>query len=333
MSGKKKYLRYGAYLLLLQLLIMLAACGGDDSPVQDGAPETGATEAEQVISTPVPSPTTAPSPTPLPTATPQPAALVNGQPIAVAEYERELARYEKAQAELGNDLSQLEFDYHALVLDALIERELLRQAAAVLGITVAPEELDLKMDELRTVGGENGGFDSWLAANLYSEEEFRAALAIELMVEKMVAVITADVPAAVEHVHVRYIQVDNADSAQSILAQLDEGADFGDLAQRYSLDRLTAPFGGDLGFFARGSLLVPEIEDVAFDLQPEEISDIITVTDPDSGIATYYIVQMIERDPDRMLTADLRHRLLQEAFDNWLAEQLQNAAVIKFQGQ
>ena len=54
------------------------------------------------------------------------------------------------------------------------------------------------------------------------------------------------------------------------------------------------------------------------------------MTDPDSGLITYYIVKLIDRDPSRMLGADLRYRLLQEAFGSWLKEQEMGATITKF---
>ncbi len=75
---------------------------------------------------PTPAPTNTPEPTPTPTA--PLAALVNGQPIFLADFEQELARYEQAQTELGVDLATVE-GYRDQVLDSLIERELIRQAA------------------------------------------------------------------------------------------------------------------------------------------------------------------------------------------------------------
>lgn len=322
-----------AYLVLILAVMILTACGdADPEGVGQPVPDSSPAEMDPPAETPPPPPTSAPTASPLPTLTPtpQPAALVNGQPILLEEFEQELARYELAQAELGLDPDQNENDYHALVLDALIERELILQAAAVQGITIAPETVELKMSELREAASEHGSFDDWLVANLFSEEEFRGALAAELIVGQMVAIVTADVPASMEHVHVRYIQVDNSELAQSILGQIHEGRDFAELATRYSLDQATAPYGGDLGYFAQGSLLVPEIEAEAFKLQPEEVSDIISVTNPDSGVTTYYIVKLLERVPDRMLGADLRHRLLQTAFDSWLEEQLKSATIIDF---
>ena len=63
-------------------------------------------------------------------------------------------------------------------------------------------------------------------------DEFREALAAEMLVEEMVALVTADVPEAMEQVRVRYIQIDDSDQAQNLIAQLDEGADFASLAQQ-----------------------------------------------------------------------------------------------------
>jgi parvulin-like peptidyl-prolyl isomerase len=334
MAGRKHIRQMAAYLLLCLTLGVLAACGDGErgETGETGQAQPGASRiAEDAASTLTAStPTSAPSPSPQPTPTPQLAALVNGQPILLEEYERELARFKLAQAELGNDLKASEREAQARVLNALIEQELIRQAAVVEGIVITPETVEAKMGELREATNAQGGLDAWLAENLFSEEAFKKALTEELMAEQLVAIITADVPVALEQVHVRYIQVDDLARAETILNQIREGSDFAALAQRYSLDQATAPYGGDLGYFARGSLLVPEIEDAAFELQLDEVSDIISVTDEDSGAITYYIVKLLERDPERILGADLRHRLLQEAFDSWLEQQLESAQIVNF---
>jgi parvulin-like peptidyl-prolyl isomerase len=217
-----------------------------------------------------------------------------------------------------------------LVLDALVERELMRQAAVVYGISITPEKVDEKIDELRQSASENGNFDAWLQTNQWTLDEFREALGTEMMVEEVVVTVTADVPYAVEQVRARYIQVDDPNEADSILNQYREGSDFGALAERYSLDQATAPYGGDLGFFARGSLLVPEVETAAFDLQLDEVSDVLALTDPQSGQTTYYVIQLIERESSRPLSANLRYKLLQEAYDQWMEELKASATIIQF---
>ncbi len=315
--------------LLFFIMAFLVACNDSQPDGVEIVPLPATAEADETSSfSPPTAEATVLPPTPIPpTPTPQLAALVNGQPIFLADFEKELARFELAQAELGIEVDGNEQDYRQIVLDALIERELIHQAGAVQGVAVSDEIVDGKLRELQGSTSEHGSFDDWLVANQWTMEEFRAALAAEMLVEEMVALVTADVPEAMEQVRVRYIQIDDGDLAQTLLVKLDEGDDFADLAQRYSLDQATAPYGGDLGYFAHGSLLVPEVETAAFDLELEEVSDIITVVDDESGRASYYIVQLIERDASRILGANLRYRLLQETFETWLAEQKAGATI------
>ncbi len=59
--------------------------------------------------------------------------------------------------------------------------------------------------------------------------------------------------------------------AERILALVQEGGDFEELARRFSQDPGSAQQGGDLGWFRRGRM-VPEFEDAAFRLRQGEIS-------------------------------------------------------------
>jgi len=62
--------------------------------------------------------------------------------------------------------------------------------------------------------------------------------------------------------------------AEDLLKQLKAGADFAQLAKRYSDDKGTADKGGDLGYFQRG-VMVDEFEKAAFALQPGQLSDVV----------------------------------------------------------
>lgn len=321
---------------LLFLTLLLAACR-DDAPLPP-TPTTAAvaqSEASSRAAQDSSATETAPAaPTPIPpTATPaEPlAAIVNNQPILMSEYERELARYEQAQAELGRSESDSgNLAYRTLVLDALVERALISQAAEAQQLAVTSQMVEAKMAELQAAAGDPGNFEAWLKANQWTEEEFREALAAEMLTESVVSAVTADVPYAVEQVRARYLQVDDLALAQSLLEQAAAGADFATLSEQHSLDRITASGGGDLGFFARGSLLVPAVEEAAFSLEPGQVSEIITHTDESTGQATYYLVQLIDRDPSRSLTADLRYKLLQQAFESWLDAQWNKATVVRY---
>lgn len=63
-------------------------------------------------------------------------------------------------------------------------------------------------------------------------------------------------------------------AAEQVLAEARAGADFGELAKKYSEDQANAPLGGDLDYFGRGRM-APEFEDAAFSLEPGTISDLV----------------------------------------------------------
>jgi parvulin-like peptidyl-prolyl isomerase len=329
-------IRLSSLFLLLVLALIVVAC--NEEPLPTAAPTLSTSEvtptavlAEEDPLLPTAT-ATAITPTAVPpTATPtEPlAATVNGQPITLADYEKELARYEQAQVELGIAPGDGAPDYRGIVLDALIETELIAQAAAAMGLALTPEMIDARLLELEEASGGPDNFTAWLATNQWSAEEFREALAAEMLTEQTVASVTFDVPSTAEQVNARYLQVDDPELAQSLLDQARAGADFATLARDYSLDRITGENGGDLGYFAKGSLLVPEIEVAAFALQPGEISELIVATRADGSGTTYYIVQVVNKDPQRELAADLRFTMLQQSFEKWLAEQWVQAEVIR----
>lgn len=325
--------RKNAWIILLALaalLLLIAGCRQDPTPpptLAPGAAQTPlppAAPEEEDTAPPETAPPTEEIPTPTPT--PPLAALVNDQPILLTVYEQELARYEQAKAALGREL---EPDYETIVLDTLIEQQLIEQAAAEAGITLSPDLVNEKVAELRAEAGSPENFAAWLEANQWSEEEFHDALRREMILERMVEYVTADTPHAVEQVRARYIQVDDAALAQSLLEQIQDGADFAALAQAHSLDRTTGQHGGDLDYFPRGGLLAPEIEEAAFALAAGEVSELIAVTG-DNGQTTYYLVQKIARDPNRPLDPRMRYNLLSDAFEAWLAGLWTEAEIIRF---
>lgn len=326
--------------ILALLLALLLVAGCRDAPAEqdgDGSADDGQTGAATAVGTDLPAPDSQvrPTDTPIP-ATPTPseplAAAVNGQPITLAAFEEALSRQQQGQSLILQETDPA-VDQGALVLDMLIERALIEQAAAANDIAVTPEMVDAQLAELRQVANESGGegsFEAWLQANQWSEESFREALAYEMLTERVSAVVTADVPQTVPQVRARYIQVDDQALAQSLLEQIEEGADFAALAQEHSLDRTTALDGGDLGYFAQGTLLVPALEEAAFALQPGQVSDVITATSANGGQTVYYLVQAVDVDTERPLGPDQRAALLQERFEAWLVEQWSQAEIVRY---
>ncbi|MDX1777604.1 MAG: peptidylprolyl isomerase, partial [Thermodesulfobacteriota bacterium] len=76
--------------------------------------------------------------------------------------------------------------------------------------------------------------------------------------------------------------------AEQILYTAKAGENFAELAQQFSDDAATKKRGGVLGFFPRGSKS-SEIEEVAFNLKKDEVSDIVLT---DKG---YHIIKMLDK--------------------------------------
>jgi peptidyl-prolyl cis-trans isomerase SurA len=91
------------------------------------------------------------------------------------------------------------------------------------------------------------------------------------------------------------------DKIKNIKEQLTAGANFEELAKKYSEDPGSAQRGGDLGFVGRGDF-VPEYEQAAFELKDGEVSDIVQST------FGFHIIKMVERRGEKIHT---KHILIQ----------------------
>jgi parvulin-like peptidyl-prolyl isomerase len=322
-------------LIALILLLSFAACAPAvttpeaATPVADANP-TAAASPDVAPSPPPPSePTSTATPTPSPTPEAPLAALVNGQPLYLADYERALGQYEADLLARGIDLNgsdgQAEMEQaRPWVLNVMIEQILTEQAAAEAGIIVSDADVDAYMEDLVD---ETGGQDAFLVKLAERGETYESAweeVRAGLIGMAMTQMITEQVPEAIEHVHARHILVDTPEEAESILAQLQRGADFATLAKAYSQDASTKESGGDLGFFPRGILMAPEVEEAAFGMEPGQFSDVVT-----SSLG-YHILQVIERDPVRQLIPENLRFLQDRAVQEWIEGLWAQAVVQRF---
>lgn len=104
------------------------------------------------------------------------------------------------------------------------------------------------------------------------------------------------------------------DLAASLLDSIKNGADFAQLAIKYSDDPGSAVNGGDIGFAARGTLF-PEYESAAFALREGEISGIV------ESQAGYHIIQLLDRRGEQIKT---RHILIKAKPDEQIDFELIN---------
>lgn len=246
-----------------------------------------------------------PSPTPLPLA-----ASVNGEGITIADYQAELALY---QAAVDRDLVS---EDEELVLNDLISNMLLGQAAVENGFSLEDSALQERVDQLVEKMGGKLTFDEWLTMSKYDEDSFITALARSISAAWMRDQIAASVSDIMEQVHAQQILVFDVQEANELTARLQAGADFAALAFEY--DPVAR---GDLGWFPRGYLLEPEVEETAFELEPGQFSGVV---ETETG---YHIIFVIERDQERVVDPDARLTLQSAALLEWLERRLDEAEI------
>ncbi len=91
-----------------------------------------------------------------------------------------------------------------------------------------------------------------------------------------------------EEIKASHILLDSKEKAEEVHKELEEGADFAELAKEYSKDTSNAEKGGDLGWFSRGKM-VPEFEEVAFSLEKG------VITDPVKTEYGWHIIKLVDR--------------------------------------
>ncbi len=89
--------------------------------------------------------------------------------------------------------------------------------------------------------------------------------------------------------------------AESLLAEIHHGANFAELAKKFSADSSTRVQGGELGWFRRG-VMVKAFEDAAFRLRPGEVSNVVQTN------YGYHIIQVERAEPAEV---EARHILIQ----------------------
>jgi parvulin-like peptidyl-prolyl isomerase len=106
-----------------------------------------------------------------------------------------------------------------------------------------------------------------------------------------------------EQVCLRHVQTDDIESAQQILAALENDADFSELASRHSTDQASAGNGGDVGCFQKGhGAAKSKFEEAAFAAK----KGIVGPVESEFG---YHVIEIYDYKPPHEMT-------LNEAFND-----------------
>jgi parvulin-like peptidyl-prolyl isomerase len=293
-----RFLRFTTSLILFLSYSLFTAGCRPSSPPQTGTP--AATGASPTFTTPELTPTA--SPTLLPTKVLS-AARVNGIDISLAVYNSELEMY---AAERGTELAA-EDEKH--VLDDLLDRALLASTATENGFVVDTAMLEERIGYLSEQLGGQQALAGWISTYGFDDQTFQETLRLSIASAWMRDKIVNEVPRTAEQVHIRQVLLYDAPTASEVYQQLQSGNSFRNLALQY--DPAT---GGDLGWFPRGYLPHPEVEEAAFNLQPEQYSEIIETP------AGFHIIQLLEKEPQRLLSPSALLALQNLALHAWLEQ-------------
>lgn len=248
------------------------------------------------------------------------AAVVNTQPITRSQLDNEInARASRSQA-ADPEAFAIE------VLESMINQALIEQYAAANGITISDEQVQTEIDALNAASRQNQMTLTEITG--YPEAMLTQKIRENLLTQTVIQAVVAAVPMTAPQVHARHILVKTEAEALDILAQLNDGAAFADLAAQFSLDVSTAPAGGDLGWIARGDLLQSEIEAVLFDM-PEQSR----WPTPVSSALGYHILEVLARDETRQLDDVGMAYQQQQAFSTWLNTQRATATITRYVGR
>jgi parvulin-like peptidyl-prolyl isomerase len=145
-------------------------------------------------------------------------------------------------------------------------------------------------------------------------QDLREIFEVQLLRQKILEEVTQDLEPVKEEVRARHILVETEETAEEVLALLEGGEAFEDLAAAYSTDESNKDQGGDLGWFDRGTMVF-EFAEAAFNLEEGEISD------PVETSFGFHIIQLLGKRESQVLPDEFAQEK-ETAFLEWLNERL-----------
>jgi foldase protein PrsA len=279
------------------------------------------------------------------------AAIVNGETIYADELDSEVqavARQYNISLE-GADGAKQKAEISKILLDQLIDQRLIMQEARRQNAVATDAQIQQQIDEIKKNFPTEAEFQSALSQRGLTLTSLRDRIRTTVTVQNIVSKLPVPAPSdadiekyfrehraefdQAEQVRIRHILVESEAEARLVLARLDRGDKFEDLAKQYSKDPGSKDSGGDLGFQSRGAL-VPEFEKVAFSLKPGQRSG------PVKTQFGFHIIQVLEIKPAKAaaLTAEIREQIRnkllgsarEKAFAEWLKQLKAKAAIKRF---
>jgi foldase protein PrsA len=230
--------------------------------------------------------------------------------------------------------------YGAATVEQIIADKIVASEAKKEKVSITDEELNEEVDKLKESYGGEEVFNQMLESNNTTvdvlKEDLKNYLTIRKLLEPQIEITVEELQTyfeenkdafgEAEQVKASHILVADETTAKDIKQKLADGADFAELAKEYSTDEGTKESGGELGFFAKGTM-VTEFDDVAFTLPVNEISD------PVKTEYGYHIIKVEEKkeakeanfdDSKEEIKETLIEQKLETEYSTWLEDKKQD---------
>ena len=269
-----------------------------------------------------------------------------------------------AQALIDADLTPA--SYREQVINSLVDDQLVSNGAEELGITVEESEVDEHVASIRAdlnLADDDEGWADALERAGFTEQEYRESITKQLLAQAVTQYFTDKVELTDDellesvndyamyydgakrssHILFGVDDVEDADAmakareeAQAVLDQINDGADFAELAKEHSTDTGSAENGGDVGWDVLSSF-VTEYTDALDGLDKDQVSGlvesqygihIIKVTDVFTAPEK---VKKLSQIPDEILetiTSMAKQIKSNEDYQAWLDEEREKAEVV-----
>ncbi len=257
--------------------------------------------------------------------------------VGIFYYQTYVAPFQRTVISVGNLSINMDYflkrarlagaDPMAMV-DALTNEQLIRLGATQYGVEATPAEITQQLQSMASGGSGNiteSEFKEWYRQQLNEtglrDTEYREITGTSLSAVRLQAYLAERIPSVAEQIRLHAIVLKTLADADKARASLKAGESFANIARQMSVDNETGEKGGEIGWFPRG-ILPAELDAVAFQLQPGEVSESTPYTDASdpSGAQTIYFVLMVsEKANARTVDEDFLAALKDQALTNWLA--------------
>lgn len=221
--------------------------------------------------------------------------------VQLAQVQGQLGQLQQAQQSVATD-----------TLTALIDDQTLLQRSSTVGVRLTPKIQKKIMLDFSHSFGALAAYQNFVDTSGLSTSEIQMLADADWLRGQVTKKVQAKVPHDQMKVRASHILVPSKKTADQLYRQILHGANFAQLAKKYSKDTSNAGKGGDLGYFARGVMVAP-FDKAAFSMKVGQVKLVHTQYG-------WHILKVTDRHVFHLSSSEYSQQQ-QQAYQNWLKSQ------------